>query len=472
MLRKNSIHLPFFIKSSNHFHPHFHTEKHFNLNENKLIFKKIINPDATNLLFKAFKANKPYFFSQNNWRFHVQKSTAQTILNLEKCDELYNQAANNLAKWQKTKSSSQNIVEVVDEDWGHAAQKMSKRYGVICAALNMSSQTFVGGGFLSGLSAQEENMWARTSCGHYIFEELIKGDDSGIYFDETTRAFQYKTPMSNLLSSQTKMTEEELKTLSQRRGKEMTSAYKTYLDTNRPRVCFRDVEVQVSQDDAPLGETYEMDPIKSDSSASFLPLHPEDVFMFYELRSAAVPLPHKDLAVNFNGNQTLLNDYRTQMKQRIDAQLDTCILHGIQHVVLGAFGCGAFKNDPLEVAKIYKESIAERKEHFKHIVFAIYSPKLENNNFAIFKDYLHNFPLLGTSKIPEPHHLVENSVEVDDRLILFLIHDGECFDGRLIAFICGTFDPEVAHIGILCNAITIIIHIANGILCFSIAITC
>ena len=47
-------------------------------------------------------------------------------------------------------------------------------------------------------------------------------------------------------------------------------------------------------------------------------------------------------------------------------------------LVLGAFGCGAFRNDPMIVARAYKEILAEFDGCFENITFAVYCQPDEN----------------------------------------------------------------------------------------------
>lgn len=62
-------------------------------------------------------------------------------------------------------------------------------------------------------------------------------------------------------------------------------------------------------------------------------------------------------------------------KGRIQNIFEVAIEHDIETLILGAFGCGAFKNPPDVVAKAFKEVIEENsyKERFTKIVFAIKS---------------------------------------------------------------------------------------------------
>lgn len=63
--------------------------------------------------------------------------------------------------------------------------------------------------------------------------------------------------------------------------------------------------------------------------------------------------------------------------------------NGISHCVLGAMGCGAFRNPPYEVARIYKEVLQEAEWDgvFEEIVFAVLDTKGESN-YTIFKNVL------------------------------------------------------------------------------------
>lgn len=58
-------------------------------------------------------------------------------------------------------------------------------------------------------------------------------------------------------------------------------------------------------------------------------------------------------------------------------------------LVLGAFGCGAFKNNPVVVAKAYKTALSVFPKVFDRIEFAIYtSPYRTIPNYEIFKKEL------------------------------------------------------------------------------------
>ena len=57
-------------------------------------------------------------------------------------------------------------------------------------------------------------------------------------------------------------------------------------------------------------------------------------------------------------------------------------------LVLGAFGCGAFQNDPEVVARAYKVAIGEFPKVFRKIEFAVYCSPKDRKNFETFSRVL------------------------------------------------------------------------------------
>lgn len=68
--------------------------------------------------------------------------------------------------------------------------------------------------------------------------------------------------------------------------------------------------------------------------------------------------------------------------------LEAAAANGADAVILGAFGCGAFRNDPNVVAKAYASLLDEFKGVFDEIVFAVYCAPNDTKNFDIFKKNL------------------------------------------------------------------------------------
>ena len=67
--------------------------------------------------------------------------------------------------------------------------------------------------------------------------------------------------------------------------------------------------------------------------------------------------------------------------------LNLAAYHGAETIILGAFGCGAFKNPPEIVADAYKKALEIGKLFFKNIEFAVYCGK-DDTNYKVFKEIL------------------------------------------------------------------------------------
>lgn len=58
---------------------------------------------------------------------------------------------------------------------------------------------------------------------------------------------------------------------------------------------------------------------------------------------------------------------------RAERVLETAAAQGYRRLVLGAWGCGVFRNDPAEVAEAFKDLLVKGRfeAHFEHVVFGI-----------------------------------------------------------------------------------------------------
>ncbi len=72
-------------------------------------------------------------------------------------------------------------------------------------------------------------------------------------------------------------------------------------------------------------------------------------------------------------------------EKRLRRILDVALMNGDEVVILGAFGCGAFMNDPYVVARACKTVIAEYRKAFKVIEFAVYCSPRDDKNFRVFE---------------------------------------------------------------------------------------
>jgi hypothetical protein len=241
----------------------------------------------------------------------------------------------NLERWRdmgKTRPNC-NQVYIVGGDWGEVTHAMTQEHGCCFAALNMANAFVPGGAYVEGAPAQEENMFRRTNCHFFVGPEE---------YDATHD--RYHSHMTSLLSAENG---------------------KVYLDSENPRVCIRGPENRSRPD---LGYQW---------------LPDEEVFPFFELRAAAQDL--RDGSAFSESNA----------RQRIVAQLDTVLDQDIQHVVLGASGCGAFMNPTNRIAELYRQEIENRKQGFRVIAFAIYQAGYGPNNLIPFEDVFDDQLQLG-----------------------------------------------------------------------------
>lgn len=69
--------------------------------------------------------------------------------------------------------------------------------------------------------------------------------------------------------------------------------------------------------------------------------------------------------------------------QRARQIFNVAAQHEADTIILGAFGCGAFRNDPVTVAKAYYDVVKEYRNHFKNIEFAVFCGR-ESTNYDVF----------------------------------------------------------------------------------------
>lgn len=74
------------------------------------------------------------------------------------------------------------------------------------------------------------------------------------------------------------------------------------------------------------------------------------------------------------------------LKQRIGFVLKVAAINRVDTLVLGAFGCGVFGQDPIEVATIFKEYLDKYPFVFDKVIFAI--PNKESTNYLAFDEIL------------------------------------------------------------------------------------
>jgi len=107
-------------------------------------------------------------------------------------------------------------------------------------------------------------------------------------------------------------------------------------------------------------------------------------------------------AINLNkthidniGTKDEVEDYDKLLEYKIGCMLNSAVVAECDNLILGAWGCGVFKNDPSVVAKMFKRALdfgyvaGATKGCFENVVFAIINDHNSvKNNYQIFKDIL------------------------------------------------------------------------------------
>jgi len=335
------------------------------------IIKKIATRKPIGAVMKAsdFGQNLPIYPRECSTINHMRRRVlCDTLNDFEKASatqSFHKLAMSNLERWRKDTavsdaaasldSVSKNScsdqtqpnrckVEVVPGDWGVVTLAYTKKYGEMFAVLNMANAYRPGGGYARGCPAQEENMFRRTDC-HFSIDRI---DEDVVKIKSNV---EYTPAMTNFLNG---------------------SEGRVYLDTASPRVCIRGPEDITTNDECDIG--YKL-------------LPEESVFPFMELRAAAVDRRRCGQFISEKFNRKMLDD----MRCRIIAQLVTLIDAGVRHVILSAFGCGAFRNPANNVAVIYREEIEKRATHFDVVAFAIFHAGYGPDNFTPFQRVFEGF---------------------------------------------------------------------------------
>lgn len=68
--------------------------------------------------------------------------------------------------------------------------------------------------------------------------------------------------------------------------------------------------------------------------------------------------------------------------------IESAVANNAKILVLGAFGCGAFNNDPYIVSEAYRTLMISYAHYFDVVEFAIYCTDKEKRNYRIFKEVL------------------------------------------------------------------------------------
>lgn len=98
-------------------------------------------------------------------------------------------------------------------------------------------------------------------------------------------------------------------------------------------------------------------------------------------------------APNLNGTRPEGLQYKLRglIRGRIERVLHIAAAHGHKNIILGAWGCGAFGNDPQMMAEEFKKMV-EKVSAFEHVCFAVYDTRTPTHLFDTFNDVFRTTP--------------------------------------------------------------------------------
>lgn len=98
------------------------------------------------------------------------------------------------------------------------------------------------------------------------------------------------------------------------------------------------------------------------------------------------PAPNKGAMLQHNRKEEIAATEEV-FKNRMDKVLAIALKQKRDTIILGAWGCGVFRNETKDVAHLFKEIITEKYAGaFKKIVFAIFSNSEKKSSFKCFED--------------------------------------------------------------------------------------
>ena len=118
-------------------------------------------------------------------------------------------------------------------------------------------------------------------------------------------------------------------------------------------------------------------------------LMPEANWYSVDVITCAAPNLNPNASERYNpgdGGEISLNftEQREVHGKRLRRILEVALSEGAEVVVLGAFGCGAFRNDPKAVAEASFSVIGDYLHAFRTVEFAIYCPPGREENYITF----------------------------------------------------------------------------------------
>ena len=126
-------------------------------------------------------------------------------------------------------------------------------------------------------------------------------------------------------------------------------------------------------------------------------LMPESDWYDVDVITCAAPNLRSQPSNRYNsgdGNQKIImkdSELLALHEKRLRRMLEVALSEGVEAIILGAFGCGAFQNNPEVVALANRNVIKDYLHAFKIIEYAVYCSPKDDRNFKIFERVLKTY---------------------------------------------------------------------------------
>jgi uncharacterized protein (TIGR02452 family) len=118
--------------------------------------------------------------------------------------------------------------------------------------------------------------------------------------------------------------------------------------------------------------------------------HDDGEWLTQPLRLDIITAPAVNAGALARNSPELLPQLLPVMRQRLRLVLAIAARHQVEALVLGAWGCGVFANEPAQVAQLFAEALADSaiRGRFRRLDFAIFDPKPPQTILSAFEKVL------------------------------------------------------------------------------------
>lgn len=108
--------------------------------------------------------------------------------------------------------------------------------------------------------------------------------------------------------------------------------------------------------------------------------------------SSVVTCPAPNRGAVLNSQTQHKHEIIPAFERRARMVLKAAAVNGVKHLVLGAWGCGVFRNDPVQVAEIFAQALPGFTGVFAEVIFAIYDRAPDKSTVRAFEGAMKGLP--------------------------------------------------------------------------------